>query len=103
MFLVSVDATVLFAAFAALRRSFEGSSAAALSWVLNTHTVVYAALLAHSADDPIVPQAGLARVAQVWPGAQWWPLDGLGHFKVLSDAGVLQRIVVFARSVEPQR
>jgi len=45
VFLVSVDATVLFAAFAALRQSFEGSSAAELSWVLNAYTVVYAALL----------------------------------------------------------
>ena len=45
VFLVSVDATVLFAAFAALRHSFEGSSAAELSWVLNAYTVVYAALL----------------------------------------------------------
>ena len=45
VFLVSVDGTVLFAAFAALRHSFEGSSAAELSWVLNAYTVVYAALL----------------------------------------------------------
>ncbi len=45
VFLVSVDATVLFAAFAALRQSFAGTSAADLSWVLNAYTVVYAALL----------------------------------------------------------
>lgn len=45
VFLVSVDATVLFAAFAQLRGSFAGSSAADVSWVLNAYTVVYAALL----------------------------------------------------------
>jgi len=45
VFLVSVDATVLFAAFGALRQSFAGTSAADLSWVLNAYTVVYAALL----------------------------------------------------------
>lgn len=45
VFLVSVDATVLFAAFAALRQSFAGTSAADLSWVINAYTVVYAALL----------------------------------------------------------
>lgn len=45
VFLVSIDGTVLFAAFAALRDGFPGSSAAGLSWVLNAYTVVYAALL----------------------------------------------------------
>lgn len=54
------------------------------------------ALLVHSADDPIVPQAGLREVAGAWRGAQWLPLEGLGHFKVLSDAGVLRRIQDFA-------
>lgn len=45
VFLVSVDATVLFAAFSQLVSSFEGSSAADVSWVLNAYTVVYAAML----------------------------------------------------------
>ena len=51
-FLVSLDTTMLFAAFDALRQSFEGSSAAELSWVLNGYTVVYAAML--------IPAGGLA-------------------------------------------
>lgn len=45
VFLVSIDTTVLFAAFGALRAGFPDSSAADLSWVLNAYTVVYAALL----------------------------------------------------------
>ena len=45
VFLVSVDTTVLFAAFAALRAGFPGSTASELSWVLNAYTVVYASLL----------------------------------------------------------
>ncbi|HVK72773.1 MAG TPA: MFS transporter [Kofleriaceae bacterium] len=45
VFLVSIDATVLYAAFPALRRSFPAASAGELSWVLNGYTVVYAALL----------------------------------------------------------
>jgi EmrB/QacA subfamily drug resistance transporter len=45
VFLVSIDSTVLFAAFAALRNGFPQSTAADLSWVLNAYTVVYAALL----------------------------------------------------------
>jgi EmrB/QacA subfamily drug resistance transporter len=45
VFLVSIDGTVLFAAFAALRSGFPHSTAADMSWVLNGYTVVYAALL----------------------------------------------------------
>ncbi|HEX3476454.1 MAG TPA: MFS transporter [Kofleriaceae bacterium] len=45
VFLVSIDATVLYAAFPALRRAFSGATPADLSWVLNAYTVVYAALL----------------------------------------------------------
>lgn len=52
VFLVSLDGTMLFAAFDALRHSFAGSSAAELSWVLNAYTVVYAAML--------IPAGGLA-------------------------------------------
>ena len=51
-FLVSLDTTMLFAAFEALRQSFSGTSAAELSWVLNGYTVVYAAML--------IPAGGLA-------------------------------------------
>lgn len=52
VFLVSLDSTVLFAAFGALRQAFPAASAADLSWVLNGYTVVYAAML--------VPAGGLA-------------------------------------------
>jgi len=50
--LVALDTTMLFAAFDALRRSFENTAAAELSWVLNAYTVVYAAML--------IPSGGLA-------------------------------------------
>ena len=45
VFLVSMDATLLYAAFGAVHAGFPGSTAADLSWVLNAYTVVYAALL----------------------------------------------------------
>jgi EmrB/QacA subfamily drug resistance transporter len=51
-FLVSLDATMLYAAFGALREGFPNASAADLSWVLNAYTVVYAAML--------IPAGGLA-------------------------------------------
>lgn len=51
-FLVSLDTTMLFAAFDALRHAFGDASAADLSWVLNAYTVVYATML--------IPAGGLA-------------------------------------------
>ncbi|MEX8494384.1 MFS transporter [Sphaerotilus sp.] len=51
-FLVSLDTTMLFAAFDPLRRAFAGASTADLSWVLNAYTVVYATML--------IPAGGLA-------------------------------------------
>lgn len=51
-FLVSLDTTMLFAAFDALRHAFSDSTPAELSWVLNAYTVVYATLL--------IPAGGLA-------------------------------------------
>jgi EmrB/QacA subfamily drug resistance transporter len=52
VFLVSLDTTMLYAAFGALRAGFPGASAGDLSWVLNAYTVVYAAML--------IPAGGLA-------------------------------------------
>lgn len=43
--LVSMDGTLLHAAFVAIRAGFPGSTAAGPSWALNAYTVVYAALL----------------------------------------------------------
>lgn len=52
VFLVSLDTTMLFAAFRAVRAGFPGTSSADLSWILNGYTVVYAAML--------IPAGGLA-------------------------------------------
>jgi EmrB/QacA subfamily drug resistance transporter len=52
VFLVSIDSTVLFAAFGALTAAFPAATPADLSWVLNAYTVVYATML--------IPAGGLA-------------------------------------------
>ncbi len=52
--LVSIDTTVLYAAFGTLRQAFPNDSTANLSWVLNAYTVTYAAML--------IPAGGLADV-----------------------------------------
>ena len=51
-FLVSLDSTMLYAAFGALRAGFPDATAADMSWVLNAYTVVFAAML--------IPAGGLA-------------------------------------------
>jgi len=43
--LISIDATVLYAAFPTLARAFSSAQASDLSWILNAYTVVYAVLL----------------------------------------------------------
>ena len=72
VFLVSIDATVLYAAFPALRGAFAGATPADLSWVLNAYTVVYAALL--------VPAGRVADLR----GRKRMFLTGLGAFLVAS-------------------
>jgi EmrB/QacA subfamily drug resistance transporter len=52
VFLVSLDTTMLFAAFRTIQSGFPGTSAADMSWVLNAYTVVYAAML--------IPAGGMA-------------------------------------------
>jgi EmrB/QacA subfamily drug resistance transporter len=52
VFLVSLDTTMLYAAFGAVQAGFPGTLAADMSWVLNAYTVVFAALL--------IPAGGLA-------------------------------------------
>lgn len=51
-FLVSLDSTMLYSAFGALRAGFPDATAADMSWVLNAYTVVYAAML--------IPAGGLS-------------------------------------------
>jgi EmrB/QacA subfamily drug resistance transporter len=52
VFLVSLDTTMLYAAFGALQAGFPGASPADMSWVLNAYTVLFAAML--------IPAGGLA-------------------------------------------
>jgi EmrB/QacA subfamily drug resistance transporter len=52
VFLVSLDGTMLYSAFGALRAGFPDASAADMSWVLNAYTVVSAAML--------IPAGGLS-------------------------------------------
>lgn len=45
VFAVFLDTTILYVAFPSISRTFSGTSTAALSWVLNAYTIVFAAAL----------------------------------------------------------
>lgn len=72
VFLVSLDSTIVLAAFPALLDAYAGVSAASLSWVLNAYTILYAALLVPS-----------GRMADAF-GRRWLFLLGLGVFGLAS-------------------
>jgi MFS family permease len=73
VFMVSLDATVVVAAFPALRGNFAAATPAELSWVLNGYTIVYAALL--------VPAGQLAKQhgTPLDCGARWGPARRVGR------------------------
>ncbi|MBA3773537.1 MAG: alpha/beta hydrolase [Ramlibacter sp.] len=53
------------------------------------------ALLIHSDDDRIIPQALGREVANAWPGAKFMSVSGLGHRKILSAPSVVDASVSF--------
>lgn len=77
VFLVSLDSTIVLAAFPALRDAYRDVTAASLSWVLNAYTIVYAALLVPS-----------GRMADAY-GRRRVFLIGLGIFGVASASAAI--------------
>lgn len=56
------------------------------------------ALLVHSDDDRVIPQAIGQEVANAWPGAKFMPVSGLGHRKILSAPAVVDAAVSFIQA-----
>lgn len=53
------------------------------------------ALLLHSRDDRVVAIGEAREIARYWRGSRLIELDGLGHGRILSDAGVIGQAVDF--------
>jgi pimeloyl-ACP methyl ester carboxylesterase len=53
------------------------------------------ALIVHSRDDEQVSDADIGLLAAAWPGAELATFDGLGHSRILRDAGVVTRVAGF--------
>jgi pimeloyl-ACP methyl ester carboxylesterase len=47
------------------------------------------ALFIHSLDDQQCPAEDARRAAAAWPGARFWPVDGLGHRALVKDDEVV--------------
>lgn len=85
-FLVSLDTTMLFAAFDPLRHAFPGATPAEISWVLNAYTVVYATMLipaggladAHGRKRVFLIGVALFLAAAVGPSAGSFVIDHFG-------------------------
>ncbi|MBX2801098.1 MAG: alpha/beta hydrolase [Myxococcales bacterium] len=60
------------------------------------------ALLIHDAADVWVPPRSSEALARSWPGAERVVTQGLGHFGVLEDRGVVDRITAFLKAAVPQ-
>ncbi|WP_147918387.1 alpha/beta fold hydrolase [Ruania zhangjianzhongii] len=52
-------------------------------------------LVVHDRADKEVPYADGARVAEAWRSAELMTTDGLGHQRILRDAGVIDRVAEF--------
>jgi pimeloyl-ACP methyl ester carboxylesterase len=59
------------------------------------------ALFIHSADDRVVAIADSLASAAAWPGARHLRVDGLGHRRILGDAGVVAATVAFVAAANP--
>jgi pimeloyl-ACP methyl ester carboxylesterase len=79
-----------------LQVSFEGLTPAALAPALKTPV-----LMIHDRQDRELPFDESVRLARAWPGAELHATLGLGHLRILRDAGVLARAIQFIRGQEP--
>jgi len=52
-------------------------------------------LVVHDRDDREVGWSDGAAIAQSWPGAELVTTTGLGHHRIVSDAGVIRQVVTF--------
>jgi len=54
------------------------------------------ALVVHDQGDREVPYASADRIVRSWPDATLVTTTGLGHYRILRDASVIERVVAFA-------
>ena len=66
-----------------------------ISTVVNVRELDVPALVIHDGDDHNVPWQQGKIIANAWPGARFMKTTGLGHGRILRDAGVVTAAVDF--------
>ena len=66
-----------------------------ISTVVNVRELGVPALVIHDGDDHSVPWQQGKIIANAWPGARFMKTTGLGHGRILRDAGVVTAAVDF--------
>ena len=66
-----------------------------ISTVVNVRDLDVPALVIHDRDDHNVPWQQGKIIANAWPGARFMQTTGLGHGRILRDAGVVKAAVDF--------
>lgn len=54
-------------------------------------------LILHDPQDPEVPWSHAAGLAEAWSGSRLEPCDGVGHYRIVGDAAVLDALSSFVR------
>ncbi len=78
-----------------LEQHFDNGFWEQISTECNARKLSTPALIVHDAKDTSVPLEHGERIAAAWPGARFMKTDGLGHGKILRDAGVIDAAVSF--------
>ena len=74
---------------------FEEGFWQTISTVVNVRELDVPALVIHDGDDHSVPWQQGKIIANAWPGARFMKTTGLGHGRILRDAGVVMAAVDF--------
>jgi len=83
------------AAFAGWVEGFIGTRIACVDLERLQHGLRHPALILHDPEDRTVPFAASRALHAAWPGSHLEPAAGLGHRRLLADAGVIARSVAF--------
>jgi pimeloyl-ACP methyl ester carboxylesterase len=78
-----------------LERRFNHGFWERISTECNARKLSSPALVIHDLKDSSVPWQQGERIAAAWPGAQFMKTQGLGHSRILHDAGVVDAAVSF--------
>jgi len=83
------------AAFAGWVEGFIGTRIANADLERLQHGLRHPGLIFHDVEDRTVPFAASQALHAAWPGSRFEPVTGLGHRRLLVDAGVIARSVAF--------